>query len=127
QRRPGLPPGPAELDRGPAQAGGRHRRPERAARPGQLAPGPRPVGARPRGRPLELIAAPSGFAVPDDRRQDRAVHFRLVRALGLAALVIGSAACSPAVPTAPADTGPASLAPAGDALPSIGPSVGPSA
>jgi basic membrane protein A len=55
------------------------------------------------------------------------VHFRLVRALGLAALVIGSAACSPAVPTAPADTGPASLAPAGDALPSIGPSVGPSA
>ena len=129
QRRPGLPPGPAELDRGPAQARCRHGRPGRAARPGQLAPGPRPIRSRARRRPVELTAQPRrGFAVPGDRRQHSAVHSRLVRALALAALIIGSAACSPAVPTAPASSSPPSLGPiGGDGLPSIGPSVGPSA
>jgi basic membrane protein A and related proteins len=56
------------------------------------------------------------------------VHSRLLRALCLAALVIASASCSSALPTAPADSSLPSLDPfGGDALPSIGPSVAPSA
>jgi len=56
------------------------------------------------------------------------VHSRLIRALGLAALIIGSAACSPAVPTTPADSSLPSTGPiGGDGLPSLGPSVAPSA
>ena len=56
------------------------------------------------------------------------MHSRLIRALGLAALIIGSAACSPAVPTTPADSSLPSTGPiGGDGLPSLGPSVAPSA
>ena len=54
------------------------------------------------------------------------MHSRFLRALGVAPLVVALAACSPALPTGTGDPGSASLGP-GDSLPTLGPSVAPSA
>lgn len=53
------------------------------------------------------------------------MHSRFVQVLGLIALVMFSSACSPGLPSGPADLGSASIEPAGSAAePSLGPTAG---